>query len=429
MNFESNSYSKFVKGITNIEKTTPTYDQFIIKPPERNKTHGRIGVKLVIDSRDRDLTLYPDTNDYVYKCPEEYKDVVSAELVLADFPNSGYNIYSKNNEMIFNAGGQQLKIKIPFGEYNNASLLAVLNGSKGDLFKDFSSAGIFFNFSMDTNNNRIKIESNKSFSFNLDYTVNNRFFSRNNGSRVVDCNQGDIDNFYESIKYYSVDRTLGFTRVKHDSQVKYSIDADGCDPAFEDISGSLTDPSEESDNGYAVYDITLSGTDLDARKIYSVGDYIEMVGGEIYRIIEIINKNTIKVENFNNETVATGNVTIQAYNSIFADNVFDIECPQYVILDIPEFHYLKSQKTSINEAFAVIPFRSGCKTIVDSASVSIDKEIKYFNPPLARLTNIRIKFLRYDGTLYDFMGRNHVFALKITTLNQPGYYNNYVPSN
>ena len=102
--------------------------------------------------------------------------------------------------------------------------------------------------------------------------------------------------------------------------------------------------------------------------------------------------------------------------------------PQYVILDIPEFHYLKAKETSINESFAIIPFRPGCKTTIDSAHVSLDKEIKYFNPPLARLTSLRIKFVRYDGTLYDFMGRNHVFALKITTLNQPGKYNNFNPS-
>jgi len=427
MNFESNSYSKFVKGIDNIEKVTPTYDQFIIKPPERNKTHGRIGVKLIIDSRDRDLILYPDTNDYVYKCPEEFKDVISAELVLADFPNSGYNIYSKNNEMIFNAGGQQLKIKVPFGEYVNSSLLSVLNGSKGDLFKDYSDNGIYFNFSMDTNNNRIKIQSNRSFSFNLDYTVNNRFFSRNGGSRVVDCHQGDIDNYYESIQYYSIDRTLGFNRHKHDSQQLYSTDT--CDPDFTDISGTVMDISGTSTSGYDLYEVDISGSGFDARKIYSVGDYIEMENGEIYRITEIVNKNIVKVENFQEGSVTTGGVTIQAYNSIFSDNVFDIECPQYVVLDIPEFHYLKAQETSINEAFAIIPFRPGCKTVIDSASVSIDKEIKFFNPPLARLANIRIKFLRYDGTLYDFKGRNHVFALKITTLNQPGYYNNYVPTN
>ena len=133
MNFENGSYSKFVRGVNNIEKVTPTYDQFIIKPPERNKTHGRIGAKLVIDSRDRDTTIYPNTNDYVYKCPEEYKDVVSAELVLADFPNSGYNIYSNNNEMIFESGDTLEKIMIPFGEYTNTSLIEQIIKSLGGI--------------------------------------------------------------------------------------------------------------------------------------------------------------------------------------------------------------------------------------------------------------------------------------------------------
>lgn len=435
MNFESNSYAKFVKGINNIEKVNPTYDQFIIKPPERNKTHGRIGIKLVVDSRDRDLTLYPESNDYVYKCPEEYKDVISAELVLGDFPNSGYNVYSKNNEMIIESGAISQKILVPFGEYTNSNLIDILNGSNGDLFKTFTSADIYFNFSVNPNNNRIKIQSNRKFTFNLDYTLNNRYQKKYtaSGFQRYNCDQGDINNYYDSIKYYSIDKTLGFDRKMHTAENKYLPMNYNCidnqnNFILEDITATSTGASVgTSDNGYVMYDITLT-SDEDAREIYSVGDYIEFQTGQIYRIVNIINKNTIKVEDFKSIGAPPFSITILPYYAIYAESVFDIECPQYVILDIPEFHYLKSKETSINESFAIIPFRPGCKTTIDSAHVSLDKEIKYFNPPLARLTSLRIKFLRYDGTLYDFMGRNHVFALKITTLNQPGKYNNFNPS-
>ena len=433
MNFESNSYAKFVKGINNIEKVNPTYDQFIIKPPERNKTHGRIGIKLVVDSRDRDLTLYPESNDYVYKCPEEYKDVISAELVLGDFPNSGYNIYSKNNEMIIESGEISQKILVPFGEYTNTALINILNGSGGDLFKTFSDANIYFNFSLDTNNNRIKMQSNKEFTFNLDYTLNNRYQKKYtaSGFQRFNCDQGDINNYYGSIKYYSIDRTLGFDRKMHTAENKYLPMNYKCinnqnNAVLENIIATFSAIlSDKSENGYNMYDVSWT-SDEDTREIYSVGDYIEFQAGEIYRIVNVINKKTIRIEDFKSLGPAPG--TILPYFAIYAESVFDIECPQYVILDIPEFHYLKAKETSIDEAFAIIPFRPGCKTTVDSGHISLDKEIKYFNPPLGRLTSLRIKFLRYDGTLYDFMGRNHVFALKITTLNQPGKYNNFNPS-
>ena len=67
--------------------------------------------------------------------------------------------------------------------------------------------------------------------------------------------------------------------------------------------------------------------------------------------------------------------------------------------------------------------RDGCKTIVDSGAISLDKEIKYFNPPLASLRFIDIKFSDYYNKLVDFKGVDHMLAFRITSLNQPGKYN------
>ena len=113
----------------------PTYDQFVIKPPERNKTHGRISQKLIVDSRDRDYTLYPKPNKYRYNLEEEYKDVISVELVLGEFPNTVYNIYQKNNQMILKVGDECKKFILDEGEYTNDSFLDYLNGSKGNIFQ------------------------------------------------------------------------------------------------------------------------------------------------------------------------------------------------------------------------------------------------------------------------------------------------------
>ena len=40
----------------NSPQTDYNYNSFLIKPPERNKTHGTITRTLVIDSRDRNYT-------------------------------------------------------------------------------------------------------------------------------------------------------------------------------------------------------------------------------------------------------------------------------------------------------------------------------------------------------------------------------------
>jgi len=41
------------------------------------------------------------------------------------------------------------------------------------------------------------------------------------------------------------------------------------------------------------------------------------------------------------------------------------------------------------------------------------------------LNYMDINFLRYDGSLVDFKGNEHMLAFRVTCLNQPGKYNNF----
>ena len=397
----------------------PTYDQFVIKPPDRNKTHGRISEKLVIDSRDRDYILYPKPNKYRYELEEEYKDVISVELVLAEIPNTVYNIYDKNNQMILSVGEDASPTKVckkfvlDNGEYSNESFLNYLNGSKGNIFETFIDEGTdaYFNFYQDPDTHILKIQSNKPFSFDLDYSM---------GDKFIKCNQGDIDKYYESIHYESIDRTIGFKREKHVADTKFDERKD-CDlNTIETV--TVTSSGPVSTSGYDQWTLTVtSGQDM--REYYSVGDYLECANGT-FRIVEIVNKETIVVEDFLTSGADPAG-DIAPYYAIYSDRAFDLGCPQYVILDIPQFHYLKAKPASIADAYAVIPLDEKCKTIVNSGQISLDKEIKYFNPPLARLNYMDINFLRYDGSLVDFKGNEHMLAFRVTCLNQPGKYNNF----
>ena len=415
--FNKNSYSSVNNGMSIYN---PTYDQFIIKPPERNKTHGRISDKLVIDSRDRDTIIYPKPNKYRYNIKDEYKDIISVELVLADIPNSVYNINEGNNQIILNSGDDATKLEncikftLPVGEYTNQRFLDVLNGSKGNLFEiftDTSNNGAYFNFYEDPDTNLIKIQSNKPFSFNLDYDI---------GDKFIKCNQGDINKYYESIGYNSIDRTLGFDRKLHTAEQKFNGNS-----ANNELPPSVTITAVSSSlptvDGFTVYEITTDNS-VDVRQIYSKGDYIE-IGGNLFRVYKTLNKTMLEVLSVGG-AIAVGGDTITAYWAIYGVNAFELGCPKYVILDIPQFHMLKADQTSIDDAYAVIPLRDGCKTIVDSGAISLDKEIKYFNPPLASLRFIDIKFCDYYNKLVNFKGVDHMLAFRITSLNQPGKYNN-----
>ena len=402
----------------NIQNVNPGYDSYIIKPPNLNKTHSTISNKLVIDSRDRDYVLYPNPSDYTFKIDFEYNDVTAVELILAQIPNTGYNIYDGNNQILLHDHlNNPILVKLKNGEYTNESFIKYLNGSKGNLFNDFNGNGQYFNFYLDSDTNKLRIQSNKSFRFNdMPYKINNQ---------ITNCNNMNIDDYYKMIKFNSIDKTLGFLRQSHYAS---KIECDNscnptceCDPSANiDISGS-TPLSDKSSNNYDLYEIDLSGNDCDLLNLYSPGDYID-IDGNIYRIYEIMNSISMKIEDINSSG-GTGLSDVHDSYELISNNIFDIECPDYVILDIPEFHLIKSDNTIINNSFAIIPLNKSCKTIIDSDTNM--REIKNFNPPLARLSSLRIRFLRNNGSEYNFNGREHMLMFNIYSLNQPGRYNNF----
>ena len=135
------NFSNFPSAIgMNLQQVNTDYDPYIIKPPDRSKTHGNISKHLIIDSRDRDYILYPSSNRYRIEIPQEWKDVVSIELTLAQIPNTFYNITPGNNVFyISDSPDNLMSINIPEGQYTNESLVDTLNGKYGDLFINFSS--------------------------------------------------------------------------------------------------------------------------------------------------------------------------------------------------------------------------------------------------------------------------------------------------
>lgn len=103
--YKPNVFSRFPNGINEqLEMVKPTYDQMIIKPPEKNKTHGKRSVRIIVDSRTRDKILYPDPSKYVMKLEYEHPDVASIELTQANIPNTFYNVYehkSSTGEVLY----------------------------------------------------------------------------------------------------------------------------------------------------------------------------------------------------------------------------------------------------------------------------------------------------------------------------------------
>jgi hypothetical protein len=407
------SFSSFPDAINkNLQQVNTDYDPLIIKPPDRNKTHGTMTRHLVIDSRDRDYLLYPNSNKYRVEVPQEWKDVTSLELSLAQIPNTFYNITVTNNTFyISDSPNNILSVNIPEGQYNNKSLIDTLNGKYGDLFVNFSSK---LNFSRNPINLKLRIESNRAnnqeFIYNLNYVLNDS---------CLPC------------KLNNIDKTIGFINKQYESSM--------VDLSYINVlPGNITNIHSTSDQDYSLYKLVAqqkyNGIEVDFTSIFYVNDYFilkDPITNEEYscQIYEIKNDNTIVFEEMNGKdpTIISGNI-FNNISILYSPNIFQIENKPYVILKVGGATILNSIGAA-NNCFTVIPLLNLENTIVNQATIPVHSVIKYFNPPQGKLLWIDIEFLNYDGSLFDFRGQENMLLFIVGLLNQPGKYNNYVDIN
>jgi hypothetical protein len=407
------SFSNFPDSIgKNLQQVNTDYDPLIIKPPDRNKTHGTITRHLVIDSRDRDYLLYPNSNKYRVEVPQEWKDITSLELSLAQIPNTFYNITPSNNVFYISEIPNNIQsINIPEGQYNNKLLIDTLNGKYGDLFMNLNSK---YNFTRNPVNLKLRIESNRAtnqeFIYNLNYVLNDT---------CLPC------------KLNSIDKTIGFINTQY---VSTMVDLSYINV----LSGNITNISATSNQDYNLYKLVAekiyNGKEVDFTSIFYVDDYFILedrtTNYKYYcQIYEIKNDYTIVFEEMNNQdpTNLSGNI-FNNISILYSPNIYQIENKPYVILNVKGANILNSIGAA-NNCFTVIPLLNLENTIVNQATIPVHSVIKYFNPPQGKLLWVDIEFLNYDGTLFDFRGQENMLVFIVSMLNQPGKYNNYVDTN
>ena len=410
-----------------IQQATLDYNPLIIKPPERNKTHGTITKHIVIDSRDRDYIKYPTSSKYRVEITEDLRDVTSIELSLAQIPNTFYNISAANTEVkssingnntFFNPNGNNIfyieeselsinSIEIPEGQYTNDLMIDTLNGKYGNLFSELQNS---YNFVRDPINLKLRIQSNRNNGYDFNYNLN---YATNNNCRPCQLN--------------SIDISIGFLNKKYESE---EID-------LSEIlvqKNGIIDLGKKSDDDYKLYEINKSNTDIDFKKIFYVGDYLilkDPFGTIKYsvKIYKINNSNTITVESLDDKDISVlEGFIFQNMSVLISPNIFQLNNKPYVILKISEAKLLNSVNAS-NNTYTIIPLLTQDNTIVNQATTPVHGVIKYFNPPVGKLFYMDVEFLNYDGSLFNFRGQENMLLFIISLLNQPGKYNNYVDTN
>ena len=390
-----------------------SFTNTVIKPPA-DKQKDISTVYLMVDSRDRNYSKFPDSNDYVFYLNESFRDVTEIELIAAHIPeNGGYNINKYNNQLQFaNTVGKVtgydddgssirenpaliMKANVPSGNYihyktNGLTLRDELSDAL-TIEMGKNSAGTFsIKNNINTNKYTVKkttVGANESFTLMM-----------NNGKEQYSQNEKqykETDN--------SIGNILGFNRNYK------SI-----------ISGNVT-TTQNSDIITGVN--TKFTTDL---KHLDSGDKISIVNADIGGNVSI---ETLQLKEIKNDTelstLANASNT-RSYCELIpskhiSNTIANNKGDDYVLLQIPELEKYEGYGTAVQNAFAKIHLNKGTRQTVFGRIKTFTNIVEL--DPLPRLDRLHIQFRDYKNNLYDFNNAEHSLIFAISYRIQGDKYN------
>lgn len=199
----------------------------IIRPPfeePKNKEVGHKYTRVIIDSRDRDTSIYPNPNKYWIPLEHEIEDVQTGEIVLMDVPLSGYIVNNFNNVLNISGHGSVL---LPVGNYDAAGLALVIQTTiRAYGYPDFTCTynnildklvfdNATFTLSFDKSNVSLAtarlIGCVPSCSYSLPFTSPNRINLNVNNYIVLNIDMFSINTSANSV----IDRTTALVHPKN----------------------------------------------------------------------------------------------------------------------------------------------------------------------------------------------------------------------
>ena len=364
-------------------QTSDSYQDLIIRPPERNVTHGSKNKRLIIDSNNRDRVLFPNSGRCDVRFNEDYQDVTSIELVQGSLPYIPYNVTNYNNKLYLQESTTVYDIEIPVGIYTMSTLETAIQAAITAL------------------------PTVHTYTITYDATLTRKFtisvvWGTTTGLPVFGLRFGKMECDQQGLppQYCpgTLGRTLGFAPGSQYTMKQGTV------------SGS-------------VGDVYIHGVGTKFRSDYVVGDtiYIENNFATPYTIASIDGELLLTVTaplgfSFVNLVMSTDYLKSSGYAQLNG--------PDYLIMEIGEARRLDSPEDVVMDTYAVIPrYDNGYgRIILRQGTLPNQREIKFFNPPV-RLQKLRLTFYYPDGTVVDFYGQDYMLDFSLTLLNQPGKYN------
>lgn len=384
---------------------------------------------LVIDSRDRNTKLFPNSNKYIYNLIDTYKNVTEIELINAYIPDSQTIVNKSNNRIDITYNNVKKILFLNIGNYindgnNDKEGEDIINNTLKKykhLYNSSLNEGlqIYYDY-----NSKKYIFYNKmsKIIYGNNYNIPNKFTlhfgSSNKKSVIYMGNKELIDDYIDN----SIGKLLGFQPRDYSNVTPLRYNSN-YNPSNNTITLNFNNKIDfdnalyliqKNDNNLAMY---FNGNDNNNNYDFIFID-IENPNTQIenidYNLLTII-MNTPDIYDSNGNIINTIINIDSILHPIIADFSENKNEENYILLKIPELSRFDSIDTTIQNSFALIN-TSNTNRVFENSNPG---NIKYFNPPLPKLDKLSINFCNYGGREVNFNGLNHCLVFSIEYVNQP----------
>jgi hypothetical protein len=447
-------------------------DAMIIPPPESKEAiEKRRTVFLAVDSRDRNHRDFPESNSYSIPLDCDLMDVESIQLVSHNIPSPQFTIRSSNNAIClatlppsinsttlavdyFPTSTQEIRIEPGYYQESDSIGERVPTGTGG-----VASAADAFAAALQVDYGgrpllQDKLATQMEAALNADTTGQSSTYVVHmvSSSRYVFVT--DFSNPFPAADVYSEpvffrmffrgdDEFYGASTME-----KVNVSSDPCNPVYETKKIGKTQPTYKKDSvapliGFKREDIDnqltgtvavdasdptlLVGSGTQFRSELRKGDWIyvaQVDDNASYRlkILEVTSDTSCCIGS--DDPASPDPPTISSAlawcGRIEAPWARNLSNEPYMVMRVRECDTLMSYNNTINKAFYLVPTERSAFTETREYM-----PFKKFTPAKGRLDKLSIRFENVDGTLYDFMGRDHLMLFKIVRFKQNISYGDF----
>lgn len=417
-----------------------SYNNALIKPPEKinNKVKNSKVKYILIDSRDRNYKVYPNSNEYRIDLNEPIKDVIEIELIQAHIPATAYLINNNNNKIHYYIGQDENFAYNPpmhtaiveVGDWDETNLASRIteafraNGHDVSVYYDEH----INKFSIVLNDNNGSQYEQSSVQLYLDF----RNTTLNDGQLEVVNSNYDQNNSDTSYKIGSMGEILGFSKNYYttDDINMVTFDAVFIVESY-DINNNLYDPNNNTNPSYFILDKSKSEINTknsnfpitigSVLKVYNsnVGDYMT---GVVESFLGVIGDKSDRVRLTWLSGLSVPSVSFNKIITNISDCAASLGGDDYILLQMPNLiERYEGRNTNVEKSYAKLHLGKSTKNIF-FGRIKQYSCVYECNPTIQKLDRLHIKFTDYHGNNYDYNNAENSLIFAITYKTQPNKY-------